>query len=67
MKGKRIYPSKIRMLWQILATQAELETNSAEAKQLRQQAGEIINYIADHSPADLRDLFLALPKVQAIM
>lgn len=55
-----------RMLWQILATLAELETDPTEAERLRRQTREIVKYIADHTPADWRDSFLALPKVQAV-
>jgi ATP/maltotriose-dependent transcriptional regulator MalT len=55
-----------RLLWQILATLAEIELYPREAKRLRQQAGEIVQYIAAHAPADLRDSFLALPQVRAV-
>ena len=51
------------ILWQILATLIEIETtsnNEPEAEKLRQQAQEIITYIADHAgTAELRASFLA--------
>jgi ATP/maltotriose-dependent transcriptional regulator MalT len=56
-----------RMLWQILGSLSRLETDPTEAERLRQQAGEIAKYIADHTPPDLRSSFLALPAVQAIL
>jgi len=67
-----------RVLWPILAALAEIEAgrgNTTEAQALRQQACEIINYIADHCPPDpsagsgqsLRDSFLHLPEVQAVL
>jgi tetratricopeptide (TPR) repeat protein len=59
-----------RMLWLILAALAEIEDgrgHAAEAHSLRQQAREIILYIADHSPPDLRISFLGLPDVRAVL
>ena len=67
-----------RVLWPILAALAEIEAgrgNTTEAQALRQQACEIINYIADHCSPDpsagsgqsLRDSFLHLPEVQAVL
>lgn len=53
-----------RTLWRILAELARLEEqlgNSAEAKELRRQAQETIQYIADHAGSpERRDSFLAL-------
>ena len=59
-----------RVLWPVLAALAEIEAgrgNHAEAQMLRQQVREIIAYIADHCPPDLRASFLNLPDVQAVM
>ena len=55
-----------RPLWPILASLSQLEADSAKSKTLRQQAQEIIKYIADHTPAELRDSFLDLPDVRAV-
>jgi tetratricopeptide (TPR) repeat protein len=58
-----------RMLWQILAALSEIETehqHTAEAETLLEQAREIIAYIADHCPAELRSSFLNLPDVRAL-
>jgi tetratricopeptide (TPR) repeat protein len=59
-----------RVLWPVLAALAEIEAqlgNAAEAAALRRRAREIIQYIADHCPPDLRASFLNLPDVQAVM
>ena len=60
-----------RMLWQILAALAEVETrrgNAERAGRLRRQAQEITKHIADHAPtAVLRTSFLARPAVRALM
>lgn len=56
-----------RILWEILSVLAGLETDPTEAEVLRRQAGEIIEYIASHTPADLREPFLSLPQVQAVL
>jgi tetratricopeptide (TPR) repeat protein len=67
-----------RVLWPVLAALAEIEAgrgNTTEAQALRQQARDIIAYIADHCPPDpsagsgqsLRDSFLHLPEVQAVL
>ena len=55
-----------RMLWPILFALSQLEPNPTEAERLHQQAREIVAYIAGHTPADLRDSFLALPEVRAV-
>jgi len=58
-----------RALWPILAALAEIEAgrgNHTEAQMLRQQAREIIAYIAGHCPPDLRASFLNLPDVQTV-
>ncbi|MEJ2266446.1 MAG: adenylate/guanylate cyclase domain-containing protein [Anaerolineales bacterium] len=59
-----------RVRWQILSTLARLEEhsgNASGAQKLREQAGEIITFIADHSPPDLRAAFLALPEVRKLV
>ena len=59
-----------RVLWPILAALAEIEAgrgNTTEAQALRQQACEIINYIADHCPPDLRNAFLNLADVRGAL
>jgi tetratricopeptide (TPR) repeat protein len=55
-----------RMLWRVLFALSQLEPNPTEAERLHQQAREIVAYIADHTPADLRDSFLGLPEVRAV-
>jgi len=59
-----------RILWLILATQGEIESqrgNLAEAQAVRLEAREIVQYIADHAPPELRDSFLARPEVRDVM
>jgi len=60
-----------RILWQIMLTLSDLEAlhgHHAEAESLRQQAREIIGYIADHTGSpELRASFLGLPDVQRAM
>jgi tetratricopeptide (TPR) repeat protein len=58
-----------RILWPILAALAETEAgrgNTTAAQTLRQQARELIQYIADHCPPELRASFLSLPEVRAV-
>ena len=66
-----------RALWMILAALSDIEArrgDAAEARVLRQQACEIVAYIADHAPADpstssgqsLRESFLNLPEVRRV-
>jgi tetratricopeptide (TPR) repeat protein len=57
-------------LWRVLAALAEIEAqrgNLDHAHTLRAQAREMIEFIAAHSPADLRASFLNLPAVRAII
>ncbi|MFQ5855112.1 MAG: tetratricopeptide repeat protein [Anaerolineae bacterium] len=60
-----------RMLWQILATLAEIEAQRgqvAEAENLRAQAREVIRFIVDHAGRpELRATFLNLPDVRAVL
>ncbi len=56
-----------RWLWSILFALSQLEPDPVEAKGLRQQAREIINYISEHTPSDLRVSFLGLPEVRAML
>jgi ATP/maltotriose-dependent transcriptional regulator MalT len=54
-------------LWQILFAFSQLESNPAQAQQLRHQAREIIDYISQHTPLDFRASFLGMPEVQAVL
>ena len=59
-------------LWQILAALCEIESmrgNETEAEKLRGQAGEIIEYIAEHAGDEegLRAAFLAQPAVVRVL
>jgi tetratricopeptide (TPR) repeat protein len=56
-----------RMAWQNLFALSQLESDPAEAQHLRHRAQEIVEDIADHTPTDLRDSFLGLPAVRAVM
>jgi hypothetical protein len=56
-----------RLLWQILATLADLETDLLKAEYLRHQAREIIEYIADHTPPEWRASFLGLLAIQKLL
>jgi len=59
-----------RILWPILAALSVLAAergNAPDAQMLRQQAREVITYIADHCPPDLQDSFLHLPEVRAVL
>jgi hypothetical protein len=55
------------MLWRILALQAELAGDPAQAEALLAQARAIIATIADHAGSpELRASFLARPAVRAV-
>jgi tetratricopeptide (TPR) repeat protein len=56
-----------RMLWQILFALSRLETDPTEAKRLRRQAQEIVEYISDHTPLELQASFLDLAEVQEVL
>jgi tetratricopeptide (TPR) repeat protein len=56
-----------RMLWPILFGLSQLEDDPAEARQLRQQAGEIIHTIAGNiGRPTLRESFLNQPRIQEV-
>ncbi len=55
-----------RWLWPILFALSQLEPDLTQAVALRQQACEIVSYIAEHTPPDLRDSFLGLPEVVGV-
>ncbi len=59
-----------RILWKILAQLSDLESqrgHASQAKTLRDQARQTIDYIAAHCPIDLKETFLNLPDVQATL
>ncbi|PZC48906.1 MAG: putative ATPase/Adenylate cyclase, class 3 [Chloroflexi bacterium] len=59
-----------RILWQVLWALSKLEGqrgNPAAASTLLKQANEIVLYIAENAGEELRDSFLRLPDVQAIV
>jgi tetratricopeptide (TPR) repeat protein len=58
-----------RHLWKILAAIGEIERargDDAKAEAARVQARQVIDYIAEHAPPDLRETFLNLPAVLAV-
>jgi hypothetical protein len=57
-----------RLLWQILGTLSQVETDPTEVNCLRQQAQEIVQSIADNiGNPELRASFLGLAEVQEVM
>jgi tetratricopeptide (TPR) repeat protein len=59
-----------RNLWKIFAAIGEIEAargDDAAAQAARAEAHEVIDYIAEHAPAHLRDKFLSLSDVRAIL
>ena len=57
-----------RLLWQILAALAEIESDNEKSTALKSQAREIIQFIADHiANNETRSLFLQLEGVRALM
>ena len=57
-----------RMLWQILYTLSQLESDLGQVAQLRQQACQIIEYIAGQiEQTDLRQSFLNRPDVRVVL
>ena len=62
-------PSR-RMLWKTYALMGDLEQtrgNPTAAEKYRAQARAVIEFIAAHAPNDLRDSFLDLPRVRAVL
>jgi len=56
------------MLWQILAAMAKVEPYGEKSIALKNQAREIIQFIADHISSDeLRSLFLQSEAVSVII
>ncbi len=56
-----------RWQWQILFALSQLESDPAEAERHHQQARDIIATIVEGTPLNLRDSFLTLPEVQAVV
>src|SRR5574341_90006 len=59
-----------RILWQILAAMSDLEMqrgDAASAETWRAAACAVIQFIAEHTPDDVRDSFLRLPQVRAVL
>ena len=59
-----------RTLWQILAVLAEIEEqqgNISEARSYRDEARNIIDYIAGHAGSELRSSFLSMPQVMSLL
>jgi tetratricopeptide (TPR) repeat protein len=57
-----------RLLWQILAALAEVETDSEKSTALKAQVREIIQFIANHISSDeFRSLFLQSEAVSSLM
>lgn len=59
-----------RILWQILAAMSDLKArrgDAASAETLRADARAVIQFIAEHTPDDVRDSFLRLPQVRAVL
>jgi tetratricopeptide (TPR) repeat protein len=55
-------------LWPLLLKLSQLEPDPTEANRLRQQACEIVDYIADHIDSfELQDSFLNLPQIKAAL
>lgn len=59
-----------RILWQIYAASSELESargNLAQADAYRKQACEVIQFVVEQMPAELRESFLNLPGVRGVI
>lgn len=56
-----------RWLWPILFALSQLESDPAEAERWCQQAREIIDYIAAHTPPNPRASSFGLPEAQAVL
>jgi tetratricopeptide (TPR) repeat protein len=58
-----------RIQWQVLAALSEIEQqggHAPEAETLRARAKENVDYLAAHTPDDLRGQFMNLPNVRAV-
>ena len=56
-----------RLLWQILHSLSQIEPEPRQTANYQQQAQAIIQFIAEHTPPKLRDNFLNLPQLQAVL
>ena len=57
-----------RLLWQILAAMADIESDHEKSASLKTQARETIQFIADHiTSEELRSSFLKLEAVKTLM
>lgn len=59
-----------RTLWEVLAELSQMEKERGElgqAQTLRGQARGIVEFVSEHTPADLREKFLNLPNVRAVI
>ena len=59
-----------RFVWQIYAALSEMEHargNAAQANAYREQARAVIEFIHSHSPQELRESFLKLPRVREVL
>ncbi len=57
-------------LWRIFATMSDIQTrcgNADEARRARTAAHEQIDFITEHTPVELRESFLRLPQVRAVI
>ncbi len=60
----------LRVHWQVLAEKSEIERergNLETAERLRRESEEIVNYICEHAPEELRRLFISQPEVKLIL
>ncbi|MBI3914581.1 MAG: hypothetical protein HY327_10420 [Chloroflexi bacterium] len=56
-----------RMLWKILAARAECESNEVRARTWRGKSRVVVEYIAAHSPPELRARFLNQTEIVRVM
>ncbi len=57
-------------LWEVLAELSQMERERGElgqAQSLRAQARAVVEFVANHTPADLQEKFLKLPNVRAVV
>jgi hypothetical protein len=58
------------ILWQVLFGMSELVAGRGQvtrAEALRVKARELVKYVADHAPDELRESFQNLPDVRALL